>query len=103
MVDDEAALIAWGSQRVWQLEGFRDQIMIDMVCRRVLDPDGNRGELEEHLGMLMDKERAAVFTADLFAFIEDHQAAYRRDGHDRGPADRERARLKRETIIRFGP
>ena len=51
---DEAGLHAWVSERVMQLEGFHDQVMIDMVCRRVLSAELDRADLEAHLRILMD-------------------------------------------------
>lgn len=66
------ALRAWVSAKVFELEGLADEVLIDMVCRRValggsaevLDPR----LLESDLSVLMDV-RAGEFAEALCAFI----------------------------------
>ena len=59
----------WVTAEVEAVEGFVDQILIDMICRRTLEPIIDRPALEKHLEILMD-ERSSRFSAALWRFFD---------------------------------
>eukprot|EP00900_Chrysochromulina_parva_P015559 jgi/Chrpa1/24003/Chrysochromulina_OHIO_Genome00026583-RA len=83
-------LRAWVADRVTELEGLRDDVLIDMVMRRIEeDSDWDRQSFEASVSILMG-ERAQGFTAALWTFLGRND-----DGTSQGvppPSTVERAR-----------
>jgi len=75
MVRSAAEVREWVRRKVTAMEGFADQVLIDMVCRRVAGQQAgfDRALLEADLRLLMD-ERAADFALALSDFIGAHAA-----------------------------
>ena len=62
-------LRAWVADRVTELEGLRDDVLIDMVMRRIEeDSDWDRQSFEASVSILMG-ERAQGFTAALWTYL----------------------------------
>ena len=59
----------WVVDRVTELEGLKDDLLIDMVMRRVEDA-GSKEQFEESISVLMG-ERARSFTTAMCAFLID--------------------------------
>ena len=62
-------LRAWVADRVTELEGLRDDVLIDMIMRRIEeDSDWDRPSFEASVSILMG-ERAQGFTSALWTFL----------------------------------
>merc|ERR1719469_1705772 len=65
----EQQLRVWVREKVTELEGFEDQVVIDSVCRRLAEVDLDRAAFESHLHILM-QGRATPFSAQLWRFLD---------------------------------
>ena len=60
---------AWITQKIRQIEGLEDKIMIDMVCRRLNDASLDYLGLEASLKILMKPADASGFAAELWSLL----------------------------------
>ena len=58
----------WVTSKVFEAEGFEDEVVISMVCRRIAEPQLDRHTLASHVRILME-ERADAFLAALWEFL----------------------------------
>lgn len=61
---------AWVSARIEEIEGFKDEVLIDMVCRWLREASLDQAGLEAHLEILMQPDVAKGFASEVRNFME---------------------------------
>ncbi|KAL1521561.1 hypothetical protein AB1Y20_021220 [Prymnesium parvum] len=60
---------AWVTRKIEEMEGFKDEVVIDMICRRLADTSLDHTGLQAHLAILMHANTAEQLVAELRDFL----------------------------------